>query len=124
MRYKNYIQEAEKAKELLMQNIFNVLLEAKVMGKVSITTKTKTPFYQFTLVYDQLRRDMPEEADYFLKTFQRLIQNNYILILVVDKLNHHIQLMLKNDYENLSLEEKMELSLIPKELVLNNFSMN
>lgn len=124
MRFRNYIQEAEKAKELLLQNIFNVLVEAKILGKVSVTTHSKVPFYQFTMVYDRLRMEMPEEADYFLKTFQKLLQNNFILILVVDKLNHHIQFMQKSDYEKLDMTEKIEFSIIPKELVLNNFCMN
>lgn len=60
----------------------------------------------------------------FLLAFQRLIKANYLYVVVVDKINHHIQFILQEDYYKLREEEKMDFSLVPAEIVLNRQNNN
>ncbi|MFN3404929.1 MAG: hypothetical protein ACK40G_12590 [Cytophagaceae bacterium] len=124
MRRQERIEALKAIQDQIHENMFAILVKSKVISHLSSTIRSKKPLYQFTVLYDVIREKMPDHADNFLLAFHNLLKSNFLYILVVERKSHQIQFMLKSDYEELFIEEKMDFSIIPMEIVLNLFSLN
>lgn len=102
-------------------DLFEILVKAKILSESSYSVKSRIPFYQFTLLYDLISRQMPEEAKNFLLAVQKLIKTNFLLVIVVDRNSHQIQFIRQKDYFLLSEFERMEYSVLPAEIITSEY---
>ncbi|MCR6638689.1 MAG: hypothetical protein NVV82_06760 [Sporocytophaga sp.] len=124
MRRQENIENLRAIQDQIHENMFSILVKSKVISHLSSTIKTQKPLFQFTTLYDLVREKMPTHADNFLQAFHNLLKANFLYLLVVDRESHQVQFMLKSDYNELHLEEKMSFSIVPMEIVLSMQCLN
>lgn len=124
MRHNIKTDQIQKLQDKMQGEIFEILVKSNILAHLSSSVKSKQPFFQFTRFYDFLCQELPDQSLSFLQAVTRLFKSKYLYIVVVDKESHHIQFVLKNDYDNLTLAEKLHYSIVPMEIVLNTMCLN
>lgn len=124
MRNSSQIDLLLQAQQQLEFGIFTILIKSKVISQLSCTIDSRLPFYQFTTVYDYLKENLPEQAVNFGEAVKGLFKSNFLYLIVVEPLSHHIQFMTRADYENMTLAERFQFPLVPSEVVFNTKPLN
>lgn len=113
--------ELKTLQSRIQGDLFEILVKAKILSESSFSLKSRIPFYQFTVLYDLLSKQMPEEAKNFLMAVQKLIKTNFLFVIVVDRNSHQIQFIRQRDYYRLNESERLEYSLLPAEIITSEY---